>query len=87
MKCQFCGKAIRSLKAAFFDDGHCHELCWWKRECARLQAEIDAIKDEDTRNAQHDLGSEPTVLSEQPQTDLLEHQNCYTDTWDDDGGR
>lgn len=71
--CQFCREEIDPLSGdkAIHDDGWCHELCWWKRECARLTAEIAELKEESNgasslsqRNAHHSLGSEPTVYSE-----------------------
>lgn len=76
--CQFCQREIRpdSGDKAIHDDGWCHELCWWKRECARLQAIIDELKDapdgsydslhrpQSNRHCQHDLASEPTQYGE-----------------------
>jgi|SRR5581483_4120079 len=73
-RCQFCHKEIGTdeNKTAIMDDGWCHELCWWKRECSRLQATIDSLKNapdvgegslhvsRPDRHARHSIGSEPT---------------------------
>lgn len=76
--CQFCLKAIKPKEghAAIYDDGWCHELCWWKRECARLQAEVDQLKDAPTGSIpadrriahNHSLASEPTQYGEFEET-------------------
>ncbi len=70
--CQFCKEEIDPERGdkAIHDEGWCHELCWWKRECARLTAVIAEMREESNgasslhRDAQHSLGSEPTVYSE-----------------------
>ena len=73
--CQFCEEEIRSKDKCILDkDSWCHELCWWKRECARLQGIIDELKDtpdggdgtaswqrNSHRHAKHSIGSEPTI--------------------------
>ena len=80
--CTFCGKVIvGEADRAVYDEGWTHELCWWKRECARLQGVIDEMKDSpdgsyeplsQPRHAQHNisLGSEPTQYGEFEASDL-----------------
>jgi|SRR5579863_7039705 len=67
--CVFCKQEIvpEDGHRAILDDGWSHELCWWKRECARLQAEVDELRDTPDggssplpRHARHSIGSEPT---------------------------
>jgi hypothetical protein len=69
--CPFCRKKVYSSDQSICDqEGHCHELCWWKRECARLQVLVDELKDSPDgsyspirpANHGHSLGSEPTIL-------------------------
>lgn len=87
--CSFCGHVITAESdRAIYDDGWSHELCWWKRECARLQGVIDELKDTcdgsipsdrrlSNRNAQHHIGSEPTVVADS------RRQYCEEDHEDD----
>ncbi len=72
-ECPFCRKKVQSWDKDVFDEGkHFHELCWWKRECARLTAEVDRLKDapdgsysQSLRPAvvHGDLESDPTQLA------------------------
>lgn len=78
--CSFCGGQIFSCDKHILDDHWYHELCWWKHECARLTQVVADMKEardsgtsdpDDDRHAQHDLGSEPTVIVRQ--------SNAYTE--------
>lgn len=78
--CQFCQEEIRPETGdkAIMDDGWCHELCWWKRECARLTALVAELREDcdgassiSQRHARHpSLGSEPTQYGEFEASDL-----------------
>jgi len=71
--CPFCGVEVERDHFSIFEkeEGWYHELCWWKRECARLTAVIAEMKEEgpedsdDDRIAHHhhDLSSENTMLA------------------------
>jgi hypothetical protein len=67
--CVFCNKEVfHDDELVFEKKGWFHELCWWKHECARLTAEVTAMKDASgrstVRHAQHGVSSEPTLYDD-----------------------
>lgn len=73
--CPFCRKQVYSYDKSIGEkDGWYHELCWWKKECARLTAVVDELKGNPDGSysplrpavVHGDLESDPTCLALPP---------------------